>query len=86
MATFEHVGVLNSTDSYNRAESVTLPPAVVGEYYVFVCADADNDVIETGREDNNCSAAPETLDVTAFEPDLAIYGVTTLASGFSNSS
>ncbi|MHC4697930.1 MAG: CARDB domain-containing protein, partial [Planctomycetota bacterium] len=85
LADFVHTGVIGATETYNRIESVTLPPAVAGTYHVFVCADADDEVVEPNQESNNCSASPTTLEVTAFEPDLQTFGVAAPDTGLSGS-
>ncbi len=85
VAEFDHDGILPAGERYSRAESVDLPPALVGTWHVFVCTDVGDDVIEPGNEGNNCTDSGTPLEVGAFEPDLDAFNVSGEASGLSGS-
>ncbi|MCK4661167.1 MAG: hypothetical protein KAV82_16725, partial [Phycisphaerae bacterium] len=82
LGTFAHTGALDSAESYDRSGSVTLPVGISGTYYVFVCADENDNVLEPEQENNNCTAAVP-MSVVSTEPDLMVTTVTGPISGSS---
>ena len=78
LATTDYVSTLGPGDSYAKTITITLPRDIEGNYYIWVRADAANDVSETD-EANNIGRAEQALFVSYPPyPDLAVSGIQSL--------
>jgi len=83
MAARTHSGVLAAGASYAESVAFTVPVNFEGEYFVFVRTDTGNVVWEL-NEQNNVTAAPSTINVTALDlPNLRIAAVSAAESSSS---
>ena len=72
---FVHSGVLAAGESYSRSVLITIPFALVGQYYIFIVTDVRRGVFEGDKEGNNGSLALPVL-VEQHTADLQVAGVT----------
>ena len=76
IATFSHSGGLDVDESYNRSETIDLPPALVGRYTLFVRSDFGNVVFENEIEANNDVARVGEIDIMpAPNADLIVSSI-----------
>jgi RHS repeat-associated protein len=83
LGSFDRNELLNANDSYNRSELVTLPITTGGQYQLFVVTDANENVYEANKENNNVSTS-QFLTISQQSPDLQVTQViapTTAESG-----
>src|SRR5262249_36495075 len=82
-----HTGPLLVGQSYQATATVNLSYRLTGAFYVIVCADAGNNVVEGTHEANNCAASGAVLQVTQSPlPDLRVTALNTPPSGYSGQS
>ncbi|MBR4787502.1 MAG: fibronectin type III domain-containing protein [Bacteroidales bacterium] len=80
LAAVTHNGVLNGEDHYDVEVNMHIPDTISGKRYLFVIADAQNDVFEHSvgllntAEDNNVFTYSPALDVRV--PDLYVSSIT----------
>lgn len=67
--------VLDSAESYQQTQQVTLPANLSGTYYIYLVTDANNNVYEHTGEDNNIRRS-DPLQIQAYPPvDLAVIAI-----------
>lgn len=89
MRTLQHNGGLKNTphaqSSYHDGFGVRIPREAIGDYWVFVCTDSDDELPEGAGENNNSFMFPQQLNVTPVErvnlvpeeltaPETLVYG------------
>ncbi|RPI80687.1 MAG: Na-Ca exchanger/integrin-beta4, partial [Planctomycetaceae bacterium] len=60
--------------SYTRTASLTIPKGQAGLYYVFVAADAGNQINERSRESNNLGYDPVSMQISLLPPADLVVG------------
>ena len=74
IATDQHFSGLASGESYAVQHSISLPDSLTtGTYYLFVKADAENNVFEYTSEENNLARCVHSISVV--QPDLQIVSL-----------
>ncbi len=73
LAQFSHFGVLEPDSSYSRAEIVTCPDGLIGQYYLFMVTDR-TDLVEETNESDNYTGFNTAIDLQP--PDLLVTSVT----------
>jgi Ca2+-binding RTX toxin-like protein/subtilase family serine protease len=73
LGSFVHNGLLNSGASYTQTQQIEVPFRLEGDYHLFVTSDADKNVYEGDREDNN--TATQSIAITRQTPDLQVAQV-----------
>lgn len=87
LAQFKRTSDLAVGGTYTRSESVVLPPAFSGRYYLYVRADGLENVFEDGREENNVARSPDFFDVMVIPyADLVVTNVNVPATASSGQS
>ncbi len=77
LASVENVSYLNGGESYANTGTITIPSLILGEYYLYVRADANSQQVETD-DDNNLARSTTFLTVQAPPvPDLDVTNVIT---------
>jgi len=71
-----HSGVLAASGTYTETIGVALPLTSDGTYFIIVVADAANDTLEIGAENNNERASSAVTVAPALSPDLVVTAVT----------
>lgn len=61
---------LASGESYQNGFDFVLPDNIVGEFYVIVKADAQNQMLERNNENNNENVSVETIEITPVAPAI----------------
>ena len=81
LAYVPHSGALPIGQGYTQSQSVTLPRGLSGTYYIFVCADR-NDVVLELDENNNCAQSPTPIQISLPPPvDLVVTSVSVPGPG-----
>jgi hypothetical protein len=76
--------VLAAGQSRARQATITIPPEISGDYFVFVDSDANGQVIEGAGESNNATASASTVNITLNPtPDLRVSSVDAPPTAFS---
>ncbi len=84
LARFERTSDLPAGQSYDRNETILLPPAFNGRYFLYVRADVEDVVFEDGREANNSDRSPDFFDVMPIPyADLVVVDVNVPGPAFS---
>ncbi len=78
LGTFTHQGLLQTGDSYQQSQLVSLPIALSGAYNLFVVTNADGAVYETNAGNNTSSVLP--IAITQELADLQTSNVTAPAA------
>ena len=60
---FAHTGGPTVNANYTQTQTFAMPPGFSGRYHLFVEADVDNAVFESGSKSNNVAEAANTFDV-----------------------
>ena len=68
---FQNPMVLNPAEGYAQAAEFTVPVGLLGDYYVIVETDANNELDECD-EDNNIVVSSSTLEVQYAEPPILV--------------
>ncbi len=80
---FAHTGALAPGASYNQTQTIILPPALVGRYYVFVQTDSTDQVLEYSNRADSIAEKPGVLDVMPIPyADLVVANVSVPVQGF----
>ena len=72
---FAWTGPLGAGESYDREETITVPPDAYGQYHVFVRTDYEDDFNECEGEDNNQAAGAIPVVVDIDLPDVQVQSV-----------
>lgn len=67
--------------SHTRNQTVQLPPGVLGDYYIHIVTDAEEEVFEFASENNNIGTSDTIEMILTPPPDLVVTSFTTPASG-----
>lgn len=72
IGSFDHTGSLTNGNNYARMESLTIPNAAQGSYFVNVLTDANNEVEECANNANNSGDGPQAIVISNSLPDLVV--------------
>jgi len=90
LGTFVHSGILAEGESYNKTQTLTIPPNIFGTFYIHVLTDVFNQVYEHALEGNNAKVSaplnvfltppadlvPTQLNIPAFASNGEIFPIT----------
>jgi len=74
IGSFDHTGALNGGGNYTRTESLVIPNAAQGSYFVSVLTDANNEVEECANNTNNRDFGSQAIAISNSLPDLLVQG------------
>jgi subtilase family serine protease len=72
IGSFDHIGALNNGEAYTRTESLAIPNAAQGSYFVTVLTDANNEVEECANNANNMGTGSQAIAISNSLPDLVV--------------
>ncbi|MBD2169240.1 DUF4114 domain-containing protein [Calothrix membranacea FACHB-236] len=81
---FLFTGTIAGGESIERRQSITLPDNLSGDRYLIVRTDANNQLLEYGKENNNTTVDNQAILVSAFHPNLQVTKVTAPETAFSS--
>ncbi len=72
IGSFDRTGALGNGGTYTRTESLTIPNAAQGSYFVSVLTDANNEVEECTNNANNRGFGSQSIAISNSLPDLLV--------------
>jgi uncharacterized repeat protein (TIGR01451 family) len=72
IGSFDHTGTLNNGENYTRTESLAIPNAAQGSYFVSVLTDANSEVEECTNNTNNRGFGSQSISISNSLPDLLV--------------
>jgi Subtilase family/SdrD B-like domain/Cadherin-like/Putative Ig domain/CARDB/Domain of unknown function (DUF4114)/Bacterial pre-peptidase C-terminal domain len=81
---FLFTGTIAGGESIERRQSITLPDNLSSDRYLIVRTDANNQLLEYGKEDNNTTVDNQAILVSAFHPNLQVTNVNAPETAFSS--
>jgi uncharacterized repeat protein (TIGR01451 family) len=72
IGSFDHNGALNNGEAYTRTESIVIPNATQGSYFLSVLTDVNNEVEECAGNANNIAFGSQSIVIGNSLPDLLV--------------